>query len=152
CLSCGDVCPLRLQHEFAATFGIPLRSVWGATEAVGSLTYGSGPGPVSRIGRGVQVRLVDDAGLPVPRGEAGELLLREPNVSIGYWGGRGVIEDAPEDGWYRTGDLMRQDETGDLWFVSRKKDLIIRGGSNVSPVEAERVLASHPAVSDAAVV
>jgi acyl-CoA synthetase (AMP-forming)/AMP-acid ligase II len=88
----------------------------------------------------------------VSRGEVAELLLRGPNVSVGYWGGPDVIEGAPKDGWFPTGDLMRQDTRGNLWFMGRKKDIIIRGGSNISPVEVEAVLTSHPAVRDAAVV
>jgi len=152
CLVGGDVCPPQLQEQFPSFFGIPLRSVWAATEAFGSLTYGWQPGPVSRIARGAQVRLVDDSHLLVARGEVGELVVRGPNVTIGYWAGPGQIKDAPKEGWFHTGDLMRQDENGDLWFVSRKKHLIIRGGSNISPVEVERVLMAHPAVRDAAVV
>jgi acyl-CoA synthetase (AMP-forming)/AMP-acid ligase II len=101
---------------------------------------------------GEQVRLVDDKHVPVPRGEVGELVVRGPHVTIGYWAGPGRIKDAPMKGWFHTGDLMRQDEKGDLWFVSRKKHLIIRGGSNISPIEVERVLTAHPAVRDAAVV
>jgi len=85
-------------------------------------------------------------------GELGEMILRGPNVSIGYWAGPGLIEGAPEDGWFYTGDVLRQDGKGNLWFVSRKKHLIVRGGSNISPVEVEQVLTSHPAVRDAAVV
>jgi acyl-CoA synthetase (AMP-forming)/AMP-acid ligase II len=101
---------------------------------------------------GTQVRLVNDKHVPVPPGEVGELVLRGPNVTIGYWAGPGLIEDAPKDGWFYTGDLMRQDDQGNLWFVSRKKHLIIRGGSNISPVEVEQALISHPAVGDAAVL
>jgi acyl-CoA synthetase (AMP-forming)/AMP-acid ligase II len=74
------------------------------------------------------------------------------NVTIGYWAGPGLIEDAPKDGWFHTGDLMREDGDGNLWFVSRKKFLIIRGGSNISPIEVEQVLTIHPAVQDAAVI
>jgi acyl-CoA synthetase (AMP-forming)/AMP-acid ligase II len=152
CLVGGDVCPPQLQDQFSAVFGIPLRSLWATTEACGSLTYGIQPGPVSRIAPGAQVRLVDDHHVLVPRGEVGELLVRGPHVTIGYWAGPGQIKDPPKEGWFHTGDLMRQDEKGDLWFVSRKKHLIIRGGSNISPVEVERVLMDHHAVSDAAVV
>jgi acyl-CoA synthetase (AMP-forming)/AMP-acid ligase II len=152
CLAGGDVCPPQLQNQFPSLFGAPLRSVWAATEACGSLTYGLQPGPVSRIVTGEQVRLVDDKHVPVPRGEVGELVVRGPHVTIGYWAGPGRIKDAPMKGWFHTGDLMRQDEKGDLWFVSRKKHLIIRGGSNISPIEVERVLTAHPAVRDAAVV
>jgi long-chain acyl-CoA synthetase len=75
-----------------------------------------------------------------------------PRVTIGYWAGPGLIQDAPKEGWFRTGDLMRRGEGDNLWFVSRKKDLIIRGGSNIAPTEVERVLLAHPAVGDAAVV
>jgi long-chain acyl-CoA synthetase len=60
CLVSGDLCPLQLQNQFSSCFGIPLRSLWAATEACGSLTYGSQPGPISRIVTGAQVRLVDD--------------------------------------------------------------------------------------------
>jgi len=152
CLSGGDVCPPQLQEQFPSFFGIPLRSFWVSTEACGSLTYGLQPGPVSRIVTGAQVRLVDDNDVPVPRGGVGELVVRGPHVTLGYWAGPGLIADAPEEGWFHTGDLMRQDEKRDLWFVARKKQLIIRGGSNISPVEIERVLMAHPAVGDAAVV
>jgi long-chain acyl-CoA synthetase len=90
--------------------------------------------------------------VPVPPGEVGELVLRGPHVTIGYWAGPGMVADAPAGGWFHTGDLLRQDEKGNLWFVSRKKHLIIRGGSNISPIEVEQVLMTHPAVRDAAVV
>jgi long-chain acyl-CoA synthetase len=101
---------------------------------------------------GAQVRLVDDNQMPVPRGEVGELLVRGPHVTMGYWIAPGWITDAPKEGWFHTGDLMRLDEKGDPWFVSRKKELIIHGGSKISPVEVERVLMAHSAVRDAAVV
>jgi acyl-CoA synthetase (AMP-forming)/AMP-acid ligase II len=152
CLAGGDVCPPQVQEQFPSFFGIPLRSSWVSTEACGSLTYGLQPGPVSRIVTGAQVRLVDDDDLPVPRGNVGELVVRGPHVTIGYWTAPGQIKDAPKDGWFHTGDLMRQDEKGNLWFIARKEHLIIRGGSNISPVEIERVLTAHSAVRDAAVV
>jgi long-chain acyl-CoA synthetase len=152
CLVGGDVCPLQWHEQFSSTFGVPLRSVWAATEACACLTYGLEPGPISRLVNGTEICLVNDHHAPVAMGEIGELVLRSPNVTIGYWAGPGLIEDAPKDGWFYTGDLMRQDEKGNLWFVSRKKYLIIRGGSNISPVEVEQVLTSHPAVQDAAVI
>jgi acyl-CoA synthetase (AMP-forming)/AMP-acid ligase II len=70
---------------------------------------------------------------------------------VGYWVGPDRIDDATRDGWFHSGDLMRQGEGDELWFVGRKKDIIIRGGSNISPGEVERVLLSHPLVHDAAV-
>jgi long-chain acyl-CoA synthetase len=152
CLTGGDVCPPQVQQEFPYAFGVPLRSIWAATEAmIGSLTFGLQFGPVARAVPGAQIRLVDGVGVSVTRGEVGELWVRGPNVTPGYWAGPGRIEDPTFSGWFPTGDLMRQGEGDDLWFVSRKKDLIIRGGSNISPVEVERVLKNHPAVRDAAV-
>jgi acyl-CoA synthetase (AMP-forming)/AMP-acid ligase II len=151
CLSGGDVCPPQVQQEFPYAFGVPLRSFWAASETVGSLGFGRQAGPVSRIAPGAQIRLVDVNGASVPPGEIGELWVHGPNVTVGYWAGPGRIEKATRDGWFPTGDLMRQGEGGDLWFISRKKDLIIRGGSNISPAEVERVLKNHPAVHDAAI-
>jgi long-chain acyl-CoA synthetase len=151
CLCGGDVCPIQLQVDFEAAFGAPLRNFWAATEACGSLRPGLQPGPVSRIATGAQIRLVDDEGREAPRGEVGEFLVRGPYVTVGYWTGPDRINAATRDGWYYSGDLMRQGEGDELWFVGRKKDIIIRGGSNIPPVEVERVLLSHPLVRDAAV-
>jgi acyl-CoA synthetase (AMP-forming)/AMP-acid ligase II len=151
CLCGGDVCPTQLQIDFESTFDARLRNIWGATEVVGALSYGELPGPVTRIAPGAEIRLVDDEGRDVPRGEVGEFLVRGPYVTVGYWVEPGRIGDATRDGWYYSGDLMRQGEGDALWFVGRKKDIIIRGGSNISPIEVERVLLGHPLVRDAAV-
>ena len=151
CLCGGDVCPIQLQVGFEAAFGAPLSNIWATTEAVGALRQGLQPGPVTRIAPGAQTRLVDDEGRDVPRGEVGEFLVRGPYVTVGYWVGPDRIDDATRNGWYHSGDLMRQGEGDELWFVGRKKDIIIRGGSNIAPAEVERVLLSHPLVRDAAV-
>jgi long-chain acyl-CoA synthetase len=134
-----------------AAFGAPLRNIWGATEAFGSHGYGLQPGPVTRIAPGAQIRLVDGEGREVPRGEVGEFLVRGPYVTVGYWVGPDHIDAATRDGWYHSGDLMRRGKDDELWFVCRKKDIIIRGGSNIAPAEVERVLLSHPLVHDAAI-
>lgn len=152
CCSVGDVCPTDLQRRFSEIFGLPLRSAWGASETVGSLKYGLSEGPVSRVAPGAEIRLVDDHGEPVPRGTVGELLVRGPNVTVGYWHAPDRIDAATTDGWFHTGDLMRQGSGDEIWFVSRKKDLIIRGGSNISPSEVEQALTEHPLVLDAAVM
>jgi long-chain acyl-CoA synthetase len=153
CVTGGDVCPAWVQAAFASHFGIRLHTLWAASETFGSLTCGLKPGSAMRIVNDAQVRLVDEHGVPVPKGKDGELLVRGLGVSPGYWAGPGKIEEAPQDGWYRTGDIMRQDLKGGLWFVSRKKDIIIRGGTNISPVEVECALVdAHPAIKEAAVV
>jgi long-chain acyl-CoA synthetase len=153
CLTGADVCPVDLQQRIPSILGAPLYNIWGATEAVGSLTFGLQPGPVTRIVKGARVRLVDDDGVDVADGETGELLIRGANVFAGYWNDPRATAESLSGGWYHTGDLMRRGEGDDLWFVSRKKDIIIRGGTNISPVEVEQALvACHPAVEEAAVV
>jgi acyl-coenzyme A synthetase/AMP-(fatty) acid ligase len=75
------------------------------------------------------------------------------NAFDGYWNDPQATEESLRAGWYHTGDLLRRGEGNDLWFISRKKDIIIRGGTNISPVEVEQALVvSHPAVEQAAVV
>lgn len=153
CLTGADICPISLQQQVTSTFGAPLYNVWGATETLGQLTYGLRFGPVQRINQGVQFRLVDDRGQDVANGEIGELWLRGDNVFVGYWNDPEATAAALQDGWYRTGDLMRHGDGDELWFVSRKKDIIIRGGTNISPAEIEdAIVAAHPNVEEAVVV
>jgi acyl-coenzyme A synthetase/AMP-(fatty) acid ligase len=152
CVTAGDVCPADVQTRGLAVLGAPIFNVWGATEVIGSFTHGLQPGPLSRIQEDGQVRLLNDDGMEVQRGEIGELCLRGPNVFIGYWNEPGVIEGL-RDGWYHSGDLMRRGDDSEVWFAGRKKDIIIRGGTNISPVEIENaLLAAHTAVLEAGVV
>jgi len=150
-ITAGDVCAPHVQNDFAASFGTRLGSMWAATEAIGTFTPSPQPGPATCVTPGGQARLVDETGIVVAPGEVGELQVRGPNVTPGYWEGPGLIRDTKSDGWYSSGDLMRQTEDGAYWFVARKKDLIIRGGSNIAPAEVEGALMSHPAVADAGV-
>jgi long-chain acyl-CoA synthetase len=153
CLTGADVCPIDLQQRAPSILGAPLYNVWGATEVVGSLTFGLQHGQVVRIAKGAQVRLIDDNGADVADGEVGELLIRGANVFDGYWNDPQATDESLRAGWYHTGDLMRRGEGDELWFISRKKDIIIRGGTNISPAEVEQALvAAHPAVEQAAVV
>lgn len=153
CLTGADICPVDLQQRVTATFGAPLYNIWSATEVVGSLTFGLQPGPVARVTKGARIRLIDEKGADVGDGEVGELLIRGGNVFDGYWNDPKATRESLRAGWYHTGDLMRRGEGDELWFVSRKRDIIIRGGTNISPAEVEQALvASHPAVSEAAVV
>src|SRR6202011_1401723 len=100
-----------------------------------------------------RIRLIDEKGADVGEGEVGELLIPGANVFDSYWNDPKATGESLKAGWYHTGDLMRRGEGDELWFVSRKKDIIIRGGTNISPVEVEQALvACHPAVEQAAVV
>jgi long-chain acyl-CoA synthetase len=153
CFTGADACPIDLQEHVTSTFGAPLYNIWAATEVFGNLTFGLRQGPVVRVPKDAQIRLVDENGVDVADGEIGELLIRGANVFAGYWNDPQATEESMKGGWYHTGDLMRLGEKDELWFVSRKKDIIIRGGTNISPVEVEQALvASHPAVEEAAVV
>jgi acyl-CoA synthetase (AMP-forming)/AMP-acid ligase II len=153
CTTGADACPIELQEKAASVLGAPLYNLWNATEAVGTLAFGLASGPVVRIVDGTEIRLVDSDGADVPHGEIGELLIRGPNVFTKYWDDPIATAQALKNGWYHSGDLMRRGEGNELWFVSRKKDIIIRGGTNISPIEIEEALtACHSAVAAAVVV
>lgn len=148
--------PDRVVHDARDRLGFRIHEGYGLTETSPSVTVASGDAPVGSIGRpvpGLEVRLVDDAGDDVYIGDAGEVLVRGPNVFVGYL-------DDPEatarildaDGWLHTGDMAVVDDDGYLFLVDRAKDLIIVSGFNVYPAEVERVLMAHPAVADAGVV
>jgi long-chain acyl-CoA synthetase len=98
------------------------------------------------------VRLLDDDGNEVPRGEIGELFTTSPYLFNGYWQeGRRVVPPT-RDGWFSAGDLARQDDEGYIYIVDRKKDMIVSGGINIYPRQIEEVLYRHPAVGEVAVV
>lgn len=99
-----------------------------------------------------EIKLVDDAGHTVPRGEVGELFSRSPFIFNGYWQKPEETAAALREGWVSAGDLARMDDEGYLYIVDRKKDMIISGGINVYPREIEEVLFQHPAVAEAAVI
>ncbi len=104
-----------------------------------------------RITPGTQVRLVDDDGHDVEPGAAGEILTRGPELFTGYTDSRHTLASML-DGWFRTGDVGRLDPDGFLTITDRKKDIIVRGGENISSKEIEDVLSSHPAVAEAAAI
>jgi len=95
---------------------------------------------------------VDAAGQDVPVGETGELLVRSPSVCVEYWNDPDATRAALEDGWLNTGDLASCDADGYYWFRGRKKEIIIRAGSNISPQEVEEALYRHAAVGEVGVV
>jgi long-chain acyl-CoA synthetase len=101
---------------------------------------------------GTDVRLVDDAGKDVAPGEAGELLVKGPQVMKGYWQRPDETARVLRDGWLATGDIAKMDDDGYLHIVDRKKDMILVSGFNVYPNEVEAVIAAHPGVADTAVV
>ncbi len=100
-----------------------------------------------------EVRIVDAEGRDVPQGQAGELLIRGPGVTPGYWERPDATRDAFEPGgWLHSGDVARCDEDGYYYIVDRWKDMYISGGENVYPAEVEQALEQHPALAEVAVV
>ncbi|RZT39161.1 fatty-acyl-CoA synthase [Cupriavidus agavae] len=153
----------RRLAQALALFGPILHQNYGQTEVPGTilsltaedhlhprgdkLTSAGKPYPC------VSVRLVDDHGNTLARdGGIGELCVRAPHVTRGYWNKPEATEELLRDGWLHTGDMAYQDGDGYFHIVDRKKDMIISGGFNVYPQEIENVLASHPAVASAAVI
>jgi acyl-CoA synthetase (AMP-forming)/AMP-acid ligase II len=134
------------------TYGVPVVEAYGMTEASHQIT--SNPLPpgdrkIRSVGvpsPGVEIRVVDDAGRDA---ELGEVAIRGAGMTPGYAGDPPANEAAFFDGWFRTGDRGRLDADGYLVLEGRLKELIIRGGENISPFEIEAALSEHPAVADA---
>ncbi|HEY7984691.1 MAG TPA: long-chain fatty acid--CoA ligase [Ktedonobacterales bacterium] len=149
--------PVAVLEQFEALAGVPITEGYGLTEASPVVTS-SAAGPVVKPGKvgpaipGVEVKIVDEAGKEVSRGEVGELICRGPNIMLGYWNQPEATAATIRDGWLHTGDLATADEDGYFAIVDRLKDMIVVSGFNVYPREVEEVLYRHPAVAEAAVV
>ena len=157
CVSGGSAMPVEVMRSFEETFGCIVLEGYGLSETspVASFNHPHAerkPGSIGTPIRGVEMRLVDDEGTDVPAAEVGEIAIRGENVMKGYWQREEETAKAIPDGWFRTGDLARQDEEGYYFIVDRKKEMIIRGGYNVYPREIEEALYEHPAVAEAAVI
>jgi long-chain acyl-CoA synthetase len=157
CVSGGAALPVEVLHGFEKTFDCVILEGYGLSETSPVAAFNHPgrerkPGSIGTPIRGVQLRVVDDVGADVPRGEIGEIAVRGHNVMKGYWRRPEATAEAIPDGWFRTGDLARMDDDGYFFIVDRKKEMIIRGGYNIYPREIEEVLYEHPAVVEAAVV
>jgi fatty-acyl-CoA synthase len=154
----GAACPQPLMDRFAE-LGLDYRQGYGLSETTSSATT-MGPGDQARkpgsIGRPffhVEYRIVDEEGKVLGPGEVGEIQLRGRNVCAGYWRKpKETAESFDADGWFSTGDIGRADDEDFIWIVDRKKDLIISGGENISSIEVEQAVVSHPRVEEAVVV
>ncbi|GHO62608.1 acid--CoA ligase [Ktedonobacter sp. SOSP1-52] len=157
CVTGGSSCPLPVIEGYAAR-GLVFRQGYGLTE-VGVNCFSLAPKDALRkagsVGQPVfhsRARIVDEEGHDVSTGREGELLLAGPHVCSGYWRRSEATAEARLDEWWRTGDLVRQDEEGYYYIVGRKKDMLISGGENVYLAEVEQVLARHPAIYEVAVI
>jgi fatty-acyl-CoA synthase len=153
----GAPCPRRVVEAWASR-GVNLSQGYGMTETGPSIAVLEPSDAMRRagsVGKPVlyaEVRLVDTRGDDVRQGDVGEIWTRGPHVTPGYWQDPQATEAAFSDGWFKTGDLARQDDAGFLHIVDRVKDMFISGGENVYPAEVERVILELDAVADVAVV
>jgi acyl-CoA synthetase len=153
----GAPVPFALA-ERAASHGIAIIRAYGSTEHP-STTACQFDDPADRRHRtdgralpGVELRLVDEAGADVPAGSSGEILSRGPDLCLGYTDPTLIAAAFDDDGWYHSGDVGVLDEHGFLTITDRVKDIIIRGGENISAAEVEQALQTLPRVAEIAVV
>ena len=152
--SCSSALSPELMARAEQEYGVPMLEAYGMTEASHQMASNPLP-PAPRhpgsvgVPSGVEIGIVDAEGTFLPNGQAGEVVIRGPGVTPGYVGNDEANAASFFDGWFRTGDRGVL-ERGYLRLEGRLKELIIRGGENISPAEVEAVLTQHPAVADAA--
>ena len=154
----GAASPLSLLETYGRK-GIALRQGWGMTETGPMGLFLSADKAMAKIGSSglpplyVRLKICDPDGNPVKQGETGELMIKGPNVTPGYWNRPEANRTSfTADGWFHTGDAARQDEDGYYYIVDRWKDMFISGGENVYPVEVENVIYQLDGVLETAVV
>jgi long-chain acyl-CoA synthetase len=153
----GAALPERLRLDFEEAFRCRILQGYGLSESASvatsyELEQTYRPGSAGLAVPGVEIRIVDDQDRPLPARGIGEICLAGPNISAGYFRDPEATRQALRDGWLHTGDVGYLDEEGYLFITDRKKDLIIKGGENVSPREIEEAIYLDPAVAEAAVV
>lgn len=155
----ASVCPPSISDAIHRTFPkARTYNVFGQTE-MSSITcvmradrFPEKHGSIGTPVPGVEVRVVDDQMRDVPVGDAGEIIYRGPTVMQAYWQSPAETSAALRDGWFHSGDLVRNDVDGFLYIVDRRSDMIISGGENIYCAEVEAVIDSHPAVREVAIV
>ena len=146
--------PTRVMAELEETFGAPVVEAYAMTEAAHQMTCNPLPPALRKAGTvgpaaGPEVSVVAEDGTHLPPGVEGEVVIRGPNVTLGYENNPKANAAAFTRGWFRTGDLGFRDEDGYFTITGRLKEIINRGGEKVSPREVDEVLMDHPAVQQA---
>lgn len=155
---CGSA-PLSIEvwKQFKEKFGGEICEGWGLTEAAAnnSVNPVDGLKKVGSIGKpmvGMEIKIFDNDDREIPQGQEGEIVIRGPMVMKGYWRQPEATAEIIRNGWLHTGDIGYVDADGYFFITDRKKDIIIKGGENISPRAVEEVLYAHPAVAEAAVI
>ncbi len=157
CTSGGAPMPVEVMLEFEKVFGARIFEGYGLSEtsplaAFNHFEKASKPGKVGQSLMGVDIKIVDENDVELPRGERGEVIIRGHNVMKGYYKRPEATIEAMKNGWFHSGDIGIMDEEGYVQIVDRTKDMILRGGYNVYPRELEEVIITHEAVSLVAVI
>lgn len=159
-IAAGAPVPPALISRFAEK-GVLIQQAWGLTETSPFSTYLEASMTTAKLGScGIgmpytEVRVIDPVSLQpvIGPGTTGELWVRGPNVSRGYWNNpEATAAVFTPDGWFRTGDIGYADDDGYLFIVDRLKDMVISGGENIYPAEIENVINAHPSIEDVAVI
>ncbi|MEH7376635.1 long-chain-fatty-acid--CoA ligase [Neobacillus drentensis] len=158
CICGSSPLPIEVIKKFEDITGAPMVEAWGLSEATAGVTRNPITG-LRKVGStgvpmpNIDVKIVDIATgtKEMPIGEPGEIIVKGPTVTKGYWKNPDETENSIRDGWLYTGDIGTMDSDGYFYIVSRKKELIITGGFNVYPAEVEQVIYQHPAVLEACV-
>ena len=152
--SCSAALPASTMAQMEEQFGVPVLEAYGMTEAAHQMA--SNPLPPSKrfpgavgFGTGVEIGIMDEAGVMLETNAHGEVVIKGPNVIDGYEDNPEANDNSFTDGWFRTGDQGFLDEDGCLTLVGRLKEMINRSGEKISPLEIDEVLLSHPAVAEA---
>ena len=156
CVCSSDRVPRQLAREFTELTSLLINESFGMTEAgliainppSGTIKQGS----VGRVAPGTTLSIRDRDGKEVPTGDQGVLWVKSQSLTIGYWNDATATVATISDGWLDTGDIMRADRDGYLYFCGRKKQIIVYDGSNIAPQEVEEALLEHDAVESAGVV
>jgi long-chain acyl-CoA synthetase len=156
CRSAGDKVSEELAKEYMALTGHHISEGYGMTEiglaALNPPTAAAKFGSVGLPSPGFVFSVRSDGGTEVASGEEGRLFVQTPSCTAGYWNDPDASAEVICEHWLDTGDVMRADEDGYLWFRGRKKQIIVHDGSNICPQEVEEALLAHPAVESAGVV
>ncbi|KAB7619579.1 acyl-CoA synthetase [Alkalilimnicola sp. S0819] len=154
----GAPLPVRIIEDYA-DYGIRIRQGFGMSETGPTVFLIDSERAIDKAGSVgmpqlfIETRIVDEQERDVATGQAGELLVRGPSVTPGYWNlPEKTAESFTQDGWFRSGDIARCDADGYYYIVDRSKDMYISGGENVYPAEVENVIYEHPAVAETAVI
>ncbi len=156
-ISGGAALPLEIMKRFEEKFHILIYEGDGPTECspVTSTNPIGGkrkPGSIGLPIKGVEMRIVDENGNPLPAEHIGEIAVKGPNVMKGYYKDPEATKEAIREGWFYTGDMGKVDEEGYFYILDRKKDMVNVGGFNVYPREVEEVIYAHPNIKEAAVI